>query len=88
MRKVYNYKPDEYRVPLCAVTHIPAKEERRGGNIRISLYATYCSDKLSHDCAIYLFEVTKMSIHHPTNRFQKLKPLSRLNIRESSNLDA
>lgn len=86
MKKVYNHKPDEYRVPLCAVTHIPAKE---GGAISESAYMQRIAlHKLSHDCAIYLFEVTKMSIHHPTNRFQKFKPLSRLNIRESSNLDA
>lgn len=36
---------------------------------------------------IYLFEVTKVCIHRPTDCFQKFKPLFRLNIRKSSYLD-
>lgn len=35
----------------------------------------------------YLFEVTQMSIHCPTNSLQKFKPFLCLNIRKSCNLD-
>lgn len=128
VENVYNHKPDEYRVPLCVVAHIPAKG---GGNIfvivlllsySVNLLSTFfivsnyqslinknlflphphkppppkknkknnnnlLQHKSSHGCVIYLFEVTKMSIHHPTNSFQKLIPLFGLNIRECSNLE-